>query len=233
MTKPVLLLLPGMLNNERLWSDVAPSLSDAARIVIPDYHGLSSIAAMATRALAQAGAGRLAVVGFSMGGYVAQEILANAPERVERIALIDTQAGPADAATAEVMAKTARAAGRDFDSVLQRMLPGSVALSRAGDTALASQLLTMWREVGAENFALQCRAVSERPDRRSTLSGTRIPALVLCGSSDMICPPQRSLEIGGLMPHARLEFLDDCGHMSPLERPGPLSLALRSWLSDR
>ncbi len=227
-----LLLLPGMLNNETLWDRIAPALRQHADLVMPVFTQETRISEMADRALAMAGPGKVALVGFSMGGYVAQEILALAPDRVRGIALVDTQAGAADEATRVIMAKTASAARKDFEAVLARLKPSNVHPSRLDDDALMDHLQKMFLAIGADAFIRQCSAVAERPDRRELLADTRLPALIVCGRDDMICPPQRSQELSQLMPQAAVAWIDRCGHMSPLELPEAVCAALLRWIGE-
>src|SRR5690606_31420227 len=131
------------LNDATLWDRIAPALRPHADLVMPDFTQDDSIAAMAARALEMTGSGPLALVGFSMGGYVAQEILASVPARIRGIALVDTQAGAADEATRVIMAKTASAARKDFEAVLARLRPSNIHPSRLNDDALVDHLMKM------------------------------------------------------------------------------------------
>jgi pimeloyl-ACP methyl ester carboxylesterase len=227
-----LVLLPGMLNNLSVWTKVAPALRDRCDLVTPVWDQQQSVAEMAQLALDQTGSGPFAVLGFSMGGYVAQEILANVPERVVGLALVGTQSGAADADTRLLMEKTADAAARNFEGVLARLLPSNIHPSRHDDTGLVSELLAMFRAVGADAFVRQCIAVANRPDNSGTLAQTRIPAMILCGRDDTICPIERSQDLATLLPHARVTGVDRCGHMSPLEQPAAITAALHNWIED-
>lgn len=227
-----LVLLPGMLNNADLWRKIAPPLAARCELVMPVWDEQDSIAQMAQRALDMAGDGRIAVLGFSMGGYVAQEILATAHSRVAGLALVDTQCGAADEDTRVIMAKTAAAARKNFEAVLARLLPSNLHPSRLDDEALVGELLGMFRAVGAEAFARQCKAVADRPDRSGILAQTRIPAMILCGRDDRVCPPDRSEALAKLLLHARTTWVDTCGHMSPLEQPEAVAAALTRWIEE-
>jgi pimeloyl-ACP methyl ester carboxylesterase len=227
-----LVLLPGMLNNASLWARVAPALVDRCDLVTPVWDRQHSIAEMAQLALDRAGAGPFAVLGFSMGGFVAQEILATVPERVIGLALLATHSGAADADTRLIMEKTAGAARKDFEGVLVRLLPSNIHPSRLADAELVGELLAMFRAVGADAFARQCMAVANRPDRSGTLAQTRVPAMILCGQDDQICPLERSQALARLLPHARVWWVERCGHMSPLEQPAAVTAALHNWIED-
>ena len=229
---PKLVLLPGMLNDETLWDRITPLLRPKCDLVMPIFTEQTTIGAMADHAVRMAGDQRLALVGFSMGGYVAQEILSRVPDRVAGLALVDTQAGAADEATRVIMSKTAHAARKDFETVLARLRPANIHPDRQGDEALVAHLLRMFRAVGMEAFGRQCAAVADRPDRRDVLAARRLPTLIACGRQDMICPPERSEELARLMPHATMTRIEQCGHMSPLEQPEALAAALVKWIGE-
>jgi pimeloyl-ACP methyl ester carboxylesterase len=229
--KTRLLLVPGMLNNERLWRHVAPALADVADCVMPAFATQDSVAAMAAHALAMAGEGPFALAGFSLGGYVAQEIVALAPQRVQRLALIDTGSGAASGAEGIAMQKTAAAAAKDFAKVLERMLPGSIHPSRSEDGALREDLVGMWSSVGAQAFIRHCSAAATRPDRSAVLGRFRGPVTVICGREDQVQPPALSRELAALCGLADVQWIEACGHLSPLERPQELAALLRRWLA--
>ena len=226
-----LLLVPGMLNNERLWRHVAPALADVADCIMPAFAEQDSVASMASHALAMAGEGPFALAGFSMGGYVAQEIVHLAPARVQRLALIDTGSGAASDAERVAMDKTAAATVKDFTKVLERMLPGSIHPSRAEDGAMREDLLGMWGEVGAAAFVRHCRAAANRPDRREDLRRWRGPVTVICGREDQVQPPDLSRELAAICGLGDVAWIEACGHLSPLERPQELAALLRRWLA--
>jgi len=224
------LLLGGMANNARLWTTVIPHLH-AAAVEVPDYGLCRSIESMSDVAIAAAGSDAIAVVGFSMGGYVAQDMLRRWPDRIARFALIGTRAGRADDATVSIMAKTAAAAEKNFEVVLERMLPGAVHPTRVADPAVSSAVMSMFREVGATAFANQCHAVAHRSDDRPTLASYRGPALIACGLEDQVCPPSLSQELSRLLPHATVRWFEECGHLAPIERPEEVTGALNDWLA--
>jgi len=232
MTPTPLLLLPGLLCDRALWQSQIHDLNDVADCRVPDLGGHDSMAALAAAVLAQAPP-RFAVAGLSMGGYVALEILRQAPERVMRLALLDTSARadtPEQRQRREDLMALARQ-GR-FKGVTPRLLPLLLHPERLADQALVDTVMGMAERVGAEAFLRQQTAIMGRSDSRELLPGIRCPSLVLCGRQDALTPLERSLEMADAIPGARLSVLEQCGHLSSLEHPTRVSAALRAWLED-
>jgi pimeloyl-ACP methyl ester carboxylesterase len=230
MMRQALVLIPGMLNNAMLWDTVASKLADVADVTIPVFEHENSLAAMADSVLARAPAGPLAVAGFSMGGWVAQEIVRRAKDRVTRLAFISSGSGPADERERNAFARTSKSEGFDFQAMLEKMFPVAVHASRLNDAALRAAAINMWRKVGDATYQRQRRAVVDRPDLRSHLRNLDVPVLIACGRDDQVLPPALSHELALLVPHARLVFIEQCGHMTPLEHPDEVTRLLRQWL---
>jgi pimeloyl-ACP methyl ester carboxylesterase len=232
MARPTLVLLPGLLNTRRVYAAQIAALADIADIVIPELTAYDSMTGMAEAVLAAA-SDRFALGGFSMGGYVAFEVLRRAPQRVERLALIDTQAGP------DMPEATARRRGfieqtkiGRFHGVQPSLLPSLVHPSRLQDTDVIQPILDMAQEIGAEGFVREQKAIMGRPDSRPMLAGIDMPTVVICGRQDLAIPLPRAEEMATTIPDARLAVLEVCGHMAPLERPAEVSAALRRWLTQ-
>jgi pimeloyl-ACP methyl ester carboxylesterase len=230
MTQQTLVLIPGMLNNASLWDAVAPSIRARTHVVTPTFSTQDSMSAMADAVLASTPPGSFALAGFSMGGWVAQEIVQRARDRVSRLALISSSAGRANASERDMLARAGAAATAGFDAILERMLPLVMHPSRLDDPVLRDAAITMWRDVGPTNYARQCRAAMDRPDLRAPLRDLRIPVLIACGREDQVTPPALSRALASVIPSAHLAVVDRCGHMLPLERPDELAALLRQWL---
>jgi pimeloyl-ACP methyl ester carboxylesterase len=230
MTKTPLLLLPGLLLDERLFAAQIEALADLAERQVGNLRGSETMAGLAEQALADA-PDRFALCGLSMGGYLALEMVRRAPQRVEKLALLDTQAraDPPDVLERR-LAQIAQAERGDFGQVLARLLPLFVHPERHGDRILMSEIEAMARDAGPEVFTRQQRAIMSRSDHRSALGAIACPTLVLCGRQDALTPVDRHEEIAAAMPDATLVVLPRCGHLSPLERPGEVSAELRLWL---
>lgn len=227
-----LVLLPGLLNDHRLWSHQAAAVAPLAAAQVADLTQDDTLGAMAARVL-EAAPERFALAGLSMGGYVAMEIMRRAPERVERLALLDTTARPdAPEQSQRRRDAVALARGGGFDKIMPTMLvtlvhPDHLALERVGGIAK-----DMARAVGPDAFARQQNAIMHRPDSRPALPRIACPTLVLVGADDMATPPERAEEMADLIPGARLEVIERCGHLSTLEQPQAVSDALFRWLQD-
>ena len=230
--RPPLLLLPGLLCDEALWAPQIDALAEQADMRVADLTRDDSVKAMAKRAL-DAAPGRFALAGLSMGGYVALEIVATAPERVERLALLDTS-GRAD--TPEQLRRRqgliALAGRGEFKGVTPRLLPMLFHPARIQDQALTGIVTGMAERVGKDAFLRQQQAIMGRPDRRPLLSKIQVPTLVLCGSEDALTPVELSREMAAGIANSRLTLVPDCGHLSTLERPESVNVALRRWLAE-
>lgn len=232
MPRSTLVLLPGLLATRRVFQPQIDALSDIVDIVVPELWHYDSMAAMADAALAMAPP-RFALAGFSMGGYVAFEVMRRAAERVERLALIDTQATP-DAAEA-----TARRHGLmeqtkigRFHGVQPSLLPMILHRSHIDDKTIVQPILDMALEVGAEGFVNETRATIARPDSRPLLVDIEVPTVVIVGRQDLTTPLVRAQEMAADISNSRLVVLEECGHMAPLERPAEVTAELRRWLTQ-
>jgi pimeloyl-ACP methyl ester carboxylesterase len=231
MPRPTLVMLPGLLNTRRLFERQIADLADLVDIVVPELYRHDSLGAMAEAALALAPP-TFALAGFSMGGYVSFEILRRAADRVERLALIDTQATPD---TPEITARRRgfieqTKLGR-FHGVQPSLLPTIVHPGRLKDGAVVQPILDMAQEVGAEGFEREQTAIMGRPDSRPLLVEIDVPTMVIVGRQDQSTPLPRAQEMAADIANARLVVIEECGHMSPLEKPAEVSAALRRWLT--
>ena len=232
MSRSPLVLLPGLLNTHRVFAPQVEALADIASFTIPELWHHDTMAAMAEAALAAAPP-TFALCGFSMGGYVAFEIFRRAPERVERIALIDTQAAPDSPETAArrrgFIAQTQ--IGR-FHGIHPTLLPQLVHPSRVTDESITQPLFDMACDIGGDGFVRQQQAILGRADSRPLLVEIEIPTLVIVGRQDRVTPLARAQEMASDIANARLQVIDESGHMTPLEKPAEVSAALRRWLTQ-
>jgi pimeloyl-ACP methyl ester carboxylesterase len=230
-TAPDVLLLPGLLSDARLWQDQVAGLSAVARVTVADLTGADTMPALAASALRQAPAGRFVVAGLSMGGYVALELLRQAPERVAGLALLDTSARPDTAEATEARKSMMQLAESDFPAVIDTLLPRLVRPASLSDAPLVATIREMAASVGKEAFLRQERAMIARIDSRPFLDRIRCPALVLCGRDDVITPPEVHQELHAGIPGASLTVVDDSGHLSTLEQPRRVTDALSELLA--
>lgn len=232
MKKTRLVLLPGMLNTSAGWQWVVPRLEEVADIRIADFTSQSSIQDMATDALALIDDGQqAAIAGFSMGGFVAAEMLRQAPERISHVALIDTSVRTESPRQAEARNKLVEAAIADFEGQVVASAGGNLHPDHRGDTRMTDIIRQMSREVGLDAYVRQNRALMERADYREVLAEVGVPAAVICGTSDEMTPPRLSEELAALIPGAVLEWIDPAAHMTLLEQPEQVAQALRRLLA--
>jgi len=232
VARPTLVLLPGLLNTRKVFEPVIGALGDAADVIVPELYHCESIGDMAEAALGLAPE-RFALGGFSMGGYVCFEILRRAPERVERLALMDTQATPdTPEATARRRGFIEQSKLGRFHGVQPSLLPTILHSRHLDDQAIVQPILEMAAEVGADGFCREQTAMIGRPDSRPLLVDIKVPTLVLVGRQDIATPLVRAEEMAADIGHSQLVVIEKCGHMAPLEKPAEVSAALRRWLTQ-
>jgi pimeloyl-ACP methyl ester carboxylesterase len=224
-------LVPGLNCSPRLYAAQIPELWRFGPVSIANHTRDGSMAAIANRILNDAPP-RFAVVGLSMGGYIALEIMRQAPSRVAKLALLDTGArdDPPEAQERRRKNIAAAEAGR-FDEIIDLQFPLYVHPAHANDAGLKAEYLAMCREVGAEAYVRQQKAITGRADSRPLLAAIGCPTLVLVGAQDEATPPALSEEMAAGIPGARLVTVPDCGHLSTMEEPEAVTRALVEWMS--
>jgi pimeloyl-ACP methyl ester carboxylesterase len=230
--RPLLLLLPGLLCDARLWRDQIAALAGDCRCVVADLTHDDTLPAMADRALAAVGdAGRIAVAGLSMGGYVAFEIMRRAPGRVARLALMDTSARPdTEEQSRRRRALLALSESGMFRGVTPRLLPQLLHPRNLG-TPLGAEVTAMAERIGRSAFHRQQRAILKRPDSRPGLAAIAVPTMVVVGEADALTPPALAEEIAAAIPGATLHRVADAGHLPPMEEPDAVTGLMRDWLT--
>ena len=224
--------LPGLLDDERLWQQQAAFFESQHAFVTAKLSGHDSIAALASSALANAPAERFALVGLSMGGYVALQIMRQAPERVLGLALLDTNARADSAAATELRTRAIAQASTDFAGVVTGLTPRLLHPDHLADKAIVNVIEAMAHTLGPEVFARQQTAIMGRIDSRPFLPAIRCPSLVLCGREDLLTPLELHEEMAAGIPGAKLVVVEHCGHMSALEQPQHVNAALQDWLAE-
>lgn len=231
MAEP-LVFLPGMMCDARLFGpQIAEFSVDTAVMVGPITQG-ERVEQIASQLLDQL-PHRFALAGLSMGGIVAMEVLRRAPDRVSRIALLDTNPLPEtpQVAAAREPQIVAVKAGRMLDVMRDEMKPNYLAPGPHREDVL-DLVMDMARALGPDVFVRQSRALQRRPDQQTTLRKCRVPALILCGRHDALCPVKRHEVMAELIPNAMLRIMEDSGHMPTLEQPRETTQALREWLAQ-
>jgi pimeloyl-ACP methyl ester carboxylesterase len=226
-----IVLVPGLTCSARLYADQIPALWRFGPVTVADHTRDDSMAAIARRILAAAPP-RFALAGLSMGGYIAFEIMRQAPERVAKLALLDTGArSEAPEQTERRKAVIALAKSGRYAEVADIAFPIYVHRNRHHDMALKRLVHAMAEETGVEAFLRQQQAIMGRPDSRPGLRAIKCATLVLVGNDDEATPPELSREIAAGIPGSRLVMIADCGHLSTLEQPERVTEALVAWMS--
>lgn len=237
MRPPTLLLLPGLLCDKTVWVHQIEALSPHATCIVPCYGDHDAISAMAQSVLSAAPDGPLMIAGHSMGGRVALEIARLVPQRVSRMALLDTGTEPiADAQTAADerakrmgLLQTARRHG--MRAMGEQWAQGMVHPARLG-TPVFEAILAMIGRSTPDSFQAQLHALLARPDARSVFSALQCPTLLVCGRQDNWSPLARHQEMQRALPQSRLAVIEDSGHMTTMEQPEAVSFALLQWLKE-
>jgi len=225
-----IVLLPGLLCDASIWAAQVEALSAHADVAVADFSQHDSIAGMARAALALK-EGPIVAIGHSMGARAALEAVRLAPERIVRLALLDTGVHPrrdGEEATRQVLVDLAFDDG--MAALADRWLPPMVHEARLGDTALMAPLKAMVMRATPEQHLRQIRALLDRPDARPLLGSIVCPTLVMVGKQDRWSPLAQHEEIAAAIPGARLAVIEDSGHMAPAERPDQVSHVLLDWL---
>jgi pimeloyl-ACP methyl ester carboxylesterase len=229
-----LILLPGTLCDHRLWQHQLTLLAADAAVSVGDLTRDDSIAGMARRVLASAPP-RFALAGLSLGGIVALEVIRQAPERVQRLALLDTSARPSSAQQRRQWQKLGAIARSGQLRVVVRdiLLPTLVHPDRRADAWLARIIEDMADSVGPEVYLRQLAALSARGDSRPHLARIACPTLLVVGRADAVCPVALHEEMAAAISGAHLVVIEQCGHLSSLEQPQTITALLRDWLHGR
>lgn len=225
-----LVLVPGMMCDARLFTPQIAAFSGQRHLFLASAAGHDSIAAMAASIL-DAAPGRFALCGLSMGGIIAMEMMRQAPDRVDRIALLDTNplAEKDEVKTRRAPQMEAVRRGELAAVMQEQVMPNY--LSPAHQLpAVLDLCLDMALGLGAQVFLDQSRALMDRRDQCETLRQAAMPALVLCGRDDVLCPLERHDLMAGLTPGSTLEVIENAGHLPTLEQPEQTNAALLRWL---
>ncbi len=223
-------MIPGLLLSARMYAQQIPALWSTGPVMVANHTRDDTMAGIAARILGSAPP-RFALVGLSMGGYISFEIMRQAPQRVVRLALLDTSArADTEEASAARRTQVALATSGRFEEVIDALYPRMVHAARLEDSALRELNRQMGREVGVAGYCNQQAAIIGRPDSRPTLAAIRCPTLVLVGDADQLTPPERAQEIASGIRGARLVTVEKCGHLSALEQPDAVNEALLALL---
>ena len=227
-----LVLLPGMTCDARLFAPQINAFSGQRPLLLSPIGGHDSMTALAAAVLETAPP-LFNLAGLSMGGIVAMEILRRAPERVARLALIDTNPLAEDADRRRLReAQIERVDGGELTTVMRDEMKPHYLVDGPRKRDILELCMAMALDLGADVFVRQSRALLSRPDQTATLRGTRTPTLIMCGAEDALCPPERHRLMQELVPGSSLEIVTGAGHLPTLEQPQATNTALARWMEE-
>lgn len=229
---PHVLFLPGLLNDASLFQQQIDALTAVTTTEVADLTQANSIADMAESALQNTPEAPCVLVGLSMGGYVAFEIMRRAPERVAGLVLLDTSARPDTAEGVAARVSLMKLAETDLEAVFEQLMPRLSHPLRMNLPAVRGVVHSMMSSLGKEVFIRQQGAIMTRPDSRPGLARIQCPTLVICGRQDLVTPPEMAEEIAHGIPDAQLSIVEDCGHLSTLDQPDEVSRRLLEWVRN-
>ena len=214
-----------------MFASQVAALGSRYRCIVADQSRGGTIPEIATTILGEAPE-RFALVGFSLGGYIAFEMMRQAPDRIERLALLDTQAAPdAPERRDDRLQSLAMVESGRFVEAEQAHWPKVVHSSRYGDRALRVLKMRRAQAGGPDLWMRHTAAIMDRPDSRPTLANVTVPTLVLVGDEDQLTTPERARDMVAGIADARLVVVPHCGHMAPVERPEVVNAALLDWMT--
>ena len=227
-----LVLLPGMMCDERLFASQINELSKRREVHFAKITDHETISELASDVLNNAPP-VFALAGLSMGGIVAMEIVSQAPERVERLALLDTNplAELPDVLKRRGPQIDAIKNGQLKEIIRDEMKPNYL-FDGVRKTEILKLCMDMALDIGPDAFIRQSIALRDRVDQKNTQGSYKRPALVLCGRHDVLCPLERHELMHTLLENSKLEIIEDAGHLPTLEQPKITTMALASWLED-
>lgn len=224
------LFLPGLLENAEVFGAQAEGLRSIASCSVAGLTRDDSIVAMASAALEAAPAEKLCVAGHSMGGYVALEMMRQAPGRIEKLALLCTNARPDPPESTENRKRLMALAREDFPGAIRALLPKLLLEANLKDAAMTGMIERMALAIGVEAFMRQERAIIERIDSRPHLAAIRCPTLVVAARNDAIMPLPWQQELSTGIAGANLAIVENSGHVPTVERAGDVTALLLDWL---
>jgi pimeloyl-ACP methyl ester carboxylesterase len=227
-----IVLVPCLLGSPRLYTEQLPALWQLGPVSVATHYADDNMAAIADRILATAPT-HFALVGLSMGGYLAFEIMRRAGHRVTQLALLNTSALPDTAEQARRRSdQIASTEQGNFTAVTELLYERWVRPARRSDPALRRTIRQMAAETGPAGFVRQQTAIMNRPDSRPGLAEITIPTVIVAGAEDEVTPPERASEIADRIAGADLRVIPDCGHLSTLEKPAEVTRVLVDWLGQ-
>lgn len=231
MRKDPLILLPGTLCDERLWAHQVEQLGDVADVTVGDLTLDNTIEGMARTVLDNAPE-KFALAGLSLGGIVAMEVVHQAPDRVTKLAILNSNPygpTPRQIDTWNHFKQLVKD-GRFCEITKEYLLPHLIHPDRQQDKELTAMIIAMADQIGPNAYVRQLDALATRGDSRDRLTKIKCPTILVSGQEDSVCPLRLHKEMNGLIPNSQLSVINHCGHLSTIEQPEIVTSILKSWL---
>jgi pimeloyl-ACP methyl ester carboxylesterase len=230
--RPCLAFACAHLSDERLYATQVAALGDAYDCRVFVFRDQDSLGAM-TEALLAAVPPRFTLVGLSLGGYVAFEVIRRQLHRLERLVLLDTTAS-ADSATRKAgrLADMAKVRAGGIEALIPELPARWLLPAHAQRADLVAAMTAMARSVGVQGQLNQQQAMLARPDSHDDLATVQVPTLLICGADDKVTPVADHEAIAKRIAGSRLEVVRDCGHLSTIEQPQAVTRLLAVWLAS-
>lgn len=230
--KEPLLLLPGMMCDARLFLPQIAAFSAQRAVMVAPLSTGESFRDIA-RAVLSGAPQRFALAGVSMGGIAAMEVIRQAPERVSRLALFDTNP-KAESSQRQALREPQiqSVLSGNLQAVMRDEMKPHYLVDAPGKDAILDLCMEMATTLGADVFVQQSRALQLRPDQTSTLARIKVPTLVLCGEHDQLCPPAAHQLMHKLIPDSTLEVIPAAGHLPILEQAEYTNQVITQWLNQ-
>ena len=227
-----LVMIPGMMCDERIFSPQIDSLGDEIELTIADISRFSSVVDLASDVLKKAPR-KFSLLGHSMGGIVAMEMYSQEPNRIEKLILMDTNP---NSELEEVKSKREPqikdvSEGRLLNVMRDEMKPNYLAQSK-NQSSVLNVCMDMALSLGPDVFINQSRALQTRADQQSNIQSINIPVLIICGSEDKLCTVERHEMMHNMISNSELRIINNAGHMPTLEQPSETTEILKEWLMN-
>ncbi|MEA2460438.1 MAG: hypothetical protein QOH90_615 [Actinomycetota bacterium] len=241
------LLLPAFPLNSKMWEPQVSELGERYRMITPDLKGfgasdapedpsgysMDSYADDLSGLLDELGLDRVAVVGLSMGGYVAFSMLRRNRKQVRALVFADTRA---EADPPEGVAKRTgqqEQIRKDGTAGLIEALSGALlgATTKEKRPEVVERAKTLMDNPAA-GFIGALEAMKKRVDSTDDLARIDVPTLVIVGEEDGVTPPDAARRIHEHVGGSRLVTIPEAGHLSNLEAPEAFNAALGEFLDS-
>jgi len=225
-----IVFIPGLMCTGRIYQHQVETLGQAHPVLLANHWSHDSMAGIA-KSILDVASETFALAGMSMGGYVALEIMRQAPGRVTKLILMSTSAKPDTPERSADRRKQVEGARKyGVRAGTKELYPKLVHPARHEDAPLLTTFFEMAEELGVDAFANQIEAIIGRPDSRPMLGKITAPTLVIAGKDDALITPENSEELANGIPGARLALIEHCGHMGMIERPESYTKLISGFL---